>query len=476
MMAKTIIDQYLEIKQYFDDSKIPQFVNDQELSLLERLKFLLNIQEETTDLLGPDPYIKQTKKFTLTKSQEKAWESLNSWVKSQNPYAILRGSAGTGKTTLLKMINKLDARIRITATTNKASKVLREMGLDSCTIYSLLGIRMSPIEDELKLTLPDQIPFIMKNTIIVVDECSMINTQLLEFIKKTQQKCGIKFLFVGDHYQLPPVGELNSKVWGIVPKNKHIVLTDIVRYDNQILTLADTLRKSIRDKNYEFSVESDFDEKGGVILYDRKKFISDILEKTDFDFFQNIKIGAWRNATVDKYNNKIRRKLGYLDKEKYAVGERILIASPIQDKEGAIIAHIDDEFIVKGVTKDIFEIEGETFSVYNLTVDISMGFLRVVTDEDQGKLILVLTHISKAARRETNKFNRMILWQKFWKVKQSFHSVRYGYAMTIHRLQGSTVNQLYLDAQDVLANRDKREAWRCLYVGSTRPRYFLHIT
>jgi ATP-dependent exoDNAse (exonuclease V) alpha subunit len=46
--------------------------------------------------------------------------------------------------------------------------------------------------------------------------------------------------------------------------------------------------------------------------------------------------------------------------------------------------------------------------------------------------------------------------------------VRYGYALTAHRAQGSTYETVFIDQEDILSNPTKAEGGRCFYVAATR--------
>ena len=60
-------------------------------------------------------------------------------------------------------------------------------------------------------------------------------------------------------------------------------------------------------------------------------------------------------------------------------------------------------------------------------------------------------------------------WKAFWALKELFHDIKYAYAITAHRSQGSTYENVYVDYQDILLNRERREAFQCLYVATSRP-------
>ena len=66
-------------------------------------------------------------------------------------------------------------------------------------------------------------------------------------------------------------------------------------------------------------------------------------------------------------------------------------------------------------------------------------------------------------------------WGAFWEFKDAFHKLRHSYAITAHRSQGSTYNAAFVNWQDILLNRNKPEAMRCLYVACSRPKKELYL-
>lgn len=78
----------------------------------------------------------------------------------------------------------------------------------------------------------------------------------------------------------------------------------------------------------------------------------------------------------------------------------------------------------------------------------------------------VLAHDAKANGK---------LWKKFWDHHDLFHEIKYAYALTAHRSQGSTYENVWVDYQDILLNRNRKEAFQCLYTACTRPRVRLYL-
>ena len=164
----------------------------------------------------------------------------------------------------------------------------------------------------------------------------------------------------------------------------------------------------------------------------------------------------------------IREALGHTGK--FDVNDILLLAEPI-DRDGTLIAHTDDEYTIKQVTRDIL-------TIYEDFHPVQIDTWRLEVSGDQ-ELILqiparpvqlqsILSQKASQARRAT-KQDRVNKWRDFWDTKHMFQAVRYGYALTAHRAQGSTYKECYVDQQDILCNTSKRESFRCLYVACTRP-------
>jgi exodeoxyribonuclease-5 len=93
-----------------------------------------------------------------------------------------------------------------------------------------------------------------------------------------------------------------------------------------------------------------------------------------------------------------------------------------------------------------------------------------VLHEDYEKLHAnKVEELAQAARADHRK------WGAFWAFKEAFHKVRHSYAITAHRAQGSTYEAVFVDWRDILTNRNRGEAFRCLYVACTRPKKELYL-
>ena len=143
----------------------------------------------------------------------------------------------------------------------------------------------------------------------------------------------------------------------------------------------------------------------------------------------------------------------------------MLFASAIKDHEDRVIASIDDEGTV--VETDI--------EIYN---GLKAWILTVQLDDEEGTIVEAIVLHEDAVEAYTSKLrvladdarSKKIRWHSYWAFKELFHDVKYAYAITAHRAQGSTYETAYVCWQDILRNSNVNEAYRCLYVAATRPK------
>ena len=394
-------------------------------------------------------------------------------------FFLLSGYAGTGKTFCIQhLIPKVRGRMIFTAPTNKATKVIRDSLVSSeykpeCrTIYSLLGLRLEANGEVKELAVPEDPIDLSQYRAVIVDEASMISSLLFSHIEATAREQKVKFIFMGDPAQLPPVKELRSPVWA----KCHGVaeLTQVMRYDNQLLKLATAIRKVVDHPAPNIRLDSDNADGEGVWKLPDTDFASRILDAAGQGLFSKpncTKAIAWRNVTVDDLNRRIRGRIFSNPVKPWLPEDRIIVMEPAKDLNAEIMATTDDEGTVTGVAEDWHPVYGE-FKCWRVSVTLDDGKLAVfwVLHEDfQAAFARRSEELAAAAR-----LNRR-LWGQFWEFKETFHRIRHGYAITAHRAQGSTYDTAFVDWRDILLNRNRGEAFRCLYVACTRPKRRLFL-
>ena len=205
---------------------------------------------------------------TLTPEQQEACDKFLGFLLSEEKEFYLFGAAGCGKTFLTQhfiseLVDKYkntakmlglpitDYVIAVTATTNKAVEVLNQGKVFNGdlyveTIYKLLGIVVKEDYSTGKTYLTDtNKQLVIYDSIIFIDECSMLPTQMLNYIRKKTKNC--KIIFIGDSYQLAPVNE--KPHWNSTPENVTVSLKTPVRNQNKtsLISLCSQLRKNVDD-------------------------------------------------------------------------------------------------------------------------------------------------------------------------------------------------------------------------------------
>lgn len=397
------------------------------------------------------------------------------------PFLVVKGPAGTGKTfTTQFVIRDFKRPVVFTAPTNKAVRVLREaLTSDSykpyCrTIYSLLGLQMQANGEVKELARPEDPVDLNEFAAIWIDEGGMLGQGkdgkmgIWKYVLEAAQKHPkVRWIIMGDPYQLPPVGEDVSPVWQLP---NILTLDKVMRQDNQILTLATHLRDMIDKPFGRLTLQSDNDGEEGVWKTDR--FEQAILNHADtFLKGTESKAIAWRNATVDRLNAMIRKEL-FADSLvcPWQPGDRITLLEPAKNFEGDLIGTTDEEGAVEKADVADHPFEGMKCWRIVMRSDLNTSMtLWVLHNIDKNRYELRKARLAAEARNDRSK------WKDFWSFVESFHNVRHAYAITAHRAQGSTYKRAFVNWKDILVNPNVVEARRCLYVAATRPKKELYL-
>ena len=354
--------------------------------------------------------------------QEKALRDVSRWISNRDTQVFrLFGFAGTGKTTLARHLAEgVDGDVLFGAFTGKAAHVLRQKGCDgAATLHSLIYRPAGNSEDDEEDG--EQPLFAIRRDapaseadLIIIDECSMVDEELGEDLLSFR----VPVLVLGDPAQLPPV-----KGGGFFTDHEpDIMLTDVHRQaeDNPIIRLSMDVRegRGISHGQYgESSVISRHDINAETILETNQVLVG-------------------MNKTRRNYNNRIRELHGYKD-WRPAAGEKLVCLR--NDKKKGLL-------------------NGGTWSVSN-TKSPRKGMLRLdVEPEDEilAKKVAVSVapeffqgtyeNLPYAKRRRSDEFD-------------------YGYALTVHKSQGSQWDDVVLFDESG-AFREHKDRW--LYTGITR--------
>ena len=245
----------------------------------------------------------------FSKDQDEAIDAILTWYKSHTselPAFIAGGAAGTGKSTIISHLPNLLplSKIHYCSYTGKASLVLRrkleEFGISHDSVSTVHALMYKPILDESGEVSGWERKRKLQCDLIIVDEASMIP----EFIYKDLLTYGIPVLFVGDHYQLPPV---SSDEFNLMD-NPFVKLDKPHRFseNSPIVKLATRIRNG---ETINFGVH------GSCVA---KKRIKDLTTRENDLFFRDkmLKTGesiilCGFNKTRVDLNKRIRKEFGY---------------------------------------------------------------------------------------------------------------------------------------------------------------------
>lgn len=465
--------------------------------------------------------------INLTSQQLMIFSQIKYFFSNESDIFVLRGYAGTGKTTLISAISdylkESQIRYSILAPTGRAAKVLRDKVGSGKTIHSEI---YSP---ELKCIIPDDddeskksyqyvFPLITQPSdkqVIIVDESSMISdimqsneflqfgsgkllSDLLEYFKTTGAK---KLIFVGDDAQLPPVGDNHSRALDVEDlKNRGFriesaELTEVVRQkaDSPILQEAMKVRSLLQmplKERTELELCPHEKEIIETRAIDKAKEYVELYPQPELG---NGVIIHYSNRACFEANKQIR-ELMYGNNIDLQVGDILLInnnnyrtySREIYNGDMAKVTNVgNEERRSVPVT-----IEGHKKHVELRYRDVELLF----TNGNDYELVSckILMNLLESSERDISIWEMRALYIDFCmrhpKLKEGssefkealihdtyFNSLRvkYGYAITCHKAQGGEWDSVFVDYSR--RNGLSDDALRWCYTATTRARTTLYV-
>ena len=360
--------------------------------------------------------------------QDEALQAVSRWLKAGRPQLFrLFGYAGTGKTTLARhFASHVDGQVQFAAFTGKAAQVLRSKGATNArTIHSLIYRPKGEEEtaDEITgktsmtptFTLNRQSP-VAKAKLIIVDECSMVD----EALGRDLLSFGVPVLVLGDPGQLPPI----SGGGFFTEAEPDHLLTEIHRQarDNPIIRLAQDVREG-----REF-MKGDF---GAAQVISKDEVTQELVMEAD-----QVLVGT--NRTRKRYNQRLRELKGFS------------AAYPQAGDKLVCLRNDPAKGLLNGSLWKVMSSAKET---------IKPGInLLVSPEEDDPERGIAKIKLLKAQFDDPDT-------EIPWATKKRFDDFDFGYALTVHKAQGSQWDNVVL-FDESFAFRDMRQRW--LYTAVTR--------
>lgn len=434
--------------------------------------------------------------FKPNTQQIDALNEMDRFMKSNETSMTLSGYAGTGKTSLMEMIAKKGQKqnrpVMFCATTNKAAAVLNDRvskaGFKASTLNKVFGINVevdsSKAYNARNLVNVLKDVDIMPGTTIIIDEASMINEENYKILNDIAKEHRLKIIYVGDEAQLAPVNEDKiSKVFRN-GEGKVIRLTQVERTDdNAILKEATAIRNG-----EPLSKVSSFNSKGEGVAYispQHQEAINEVIDKYVKGLKQNsnyFRILAYTNKAVTAYNNQVRELLGY-DSPIPHVGEPMTgYANWGYEWRTKSYRFINSESYkvtqVGRPTTVQTRLDNGTPVVMQavpITLEDSLGnidtfnFMDIKNNAQNRQSAMILANEKKRlwneARRAYGREAKAAVYAKINaidsflfvndNIEDNSHNllqaktIDFGYALTIHKSQGSTFTHVLMDDVDV---------------------------
>ncbi len=449
--------------------------------------------------------IKAQLPFEPNEEKEGLFTALGQFIISRDPRKafILRGYAGTGKTSVMSALVRALAELKqpcvLLAPTGRAAKVLsRYSGAQAYTIHKKI-YRQNQLGQE-AFSLTDNLH---RNTLFIVDEASMLsgnrdNTTfgsgclLDDLVRFVYNGPGCSLLLVGDDAQLPPVGSSNSPALeadymrGYGLQVTGYGLTDVARQalDSGILSEATRIREKISDFRLEIGDLSVQPNGKDIVKLSGENAIETLEDSWRTVGAEETLIITRSNKLTNLYNGSVRANVLWKEDE-LSNGDRIMVT-----KNNYFWAeeYEDLEFIANG---DMFEIErlsnhhelyGFHFAKaslrsvdYNWEIEALVWLDTLTTDSPEANYMLQKELFARIAEdypeiRNKKELVKTIFESPYYNALQ----IRYAYAVTCHKAQGGQWRHVYIDSgltdewTNELADAEKHEYLRWLYTALTR--------
>ena len=419
--------------------------------------------------------------------QKEALGKLSKFLNSNDLEFTLSGYAGTGKTFLLNyFVNKIcNVSVCPTAPTHRAVReVEKSLNKKGRTLQSLLGLRPNLDLNNFDISNPSfkvkGNVYIKNYKLVIIDEASMINDNLYNFLLDNAKKYNVKLLYVGDPLQLPPIqkgatSKHGSKAFKV--KNGYN-LTEIVRQEkgNPLLELFPLIRSDVINNtrtflnyiiNNRYNIKNDI----GYEVVNEFKFkeyiqneYNELIKNKQIDKFR---ILSFTNDSVESHNQFVRNNVIHNNSEILTKDDVLTSYTTIVDEFLSPIITNSDDYIIENIREYVNHYDIKTYAVnlVNNNTKISTKTIQIVDHSDES-LLTYYKHLNKLHKDALNAHHteRVKKWVQYYSFKDELltmisfplgkstlkKDIDYGYAITIHKSQGTTFDVVFVDLTNIL--------------------------
>ena len=428
---------------------------------------------------------------------------------------ILRGYAGTGKTSLVsalvKTMEQLERRCVLMAPTGRAAKVFSlYSGHEAFTIHKRI-YRQKAIDDDTVFSMGFNA---MTNSLFIVDEASMISNDatntiygtgrlLDDLVQFVYSGSGCRLILLGDTAQLPPVGDIHSPALqpevlrGYGLDVTCMTLSQVVRQRDLsgILQNATKLRE-IADPLCPSDISPSMGREAGLI-----RFAPDVVNVPGNELIEAIS-DCYRNYGLDEtivvcrsnkrahvYNMGIRNQI--LDREEeLSSGDFIMIVknnyywkSSEYSEHSEYSEKPSFSFLANGDIAQVLRVRNERELYGFRFADCELRFPDYDNMELTATVLLDTLHTEAPAlthEQSEQLWNRVLedyadiptKKERMRKMKEDSYlnalQIKYAYAVTCHKAQGGQWSQVFIDQGYVTPDMMGTDYYRWLYTAFTR--------
>ena len=469
--------------------------------------------------------IKEKFPYQPTSEQEIALKKLASFLTEQagEQVFLLRGYAGTGKTSLvaalIKALDELKQKSVLLAPTGRAAKVLSSYaGHAAFTIHKKIYRQLSFSNDWENFSVNDNL---VTHTLFIVDEASMISNEGLsgaslgtgrlldDLVQYVYAGQGCRLLLMGDTAQLPPVGEEQSPaLWGDALRGyglevTEVDLTQVVRQelDSGILWNATRLRERLVEDACWSLPKIRVSGFADIKVLPGHELIDALEQCYDWDGMDDTIVICRSNKRANIYNKGIRAQILWREEEletgdwlmvaknNYYWTEQ-LVAELKRQPDTALQAEQVPDFIANGELAVVRRVR-RTHELYGFRfADVVLSFPDCHDLEMEVSLLLDTLHSDAPAlpKADNDRLFYEVLEdyadislkrERMKKMKADPHynavQVKYAYAVTCHKAQGGQWKNVFLDQGYMSDEYLTPDYFRWLYTAFTRATGTLYL-
>ena len=454
--------------------------------------------------------IKENFPYQPTSEQEIVIKSLSGFLLSTRDgmLFLLRGYAGTGKTSLVgalvKTLDRLQQKCVLLAPTGRAAKVFSAYsGHPAFTIHKKIYRQRAFSNEVGNFSLNDNLT---THTLYIVDEASMISNEGLsgamfgtgrlldDLVQYVYSGQGCRLLLLGDTAQLPPVGEEQSPALfadalrGYGLEVVEADLTQVVRQMEQsgILWNATRLRRLIADEDC-FSLPkirvSGF---ADIRMLPGAELIDELSACYDRDGLEETIVICRSNKRANLYNKGIRAQILWREEE-LSTGDLLMVAKNNYYWTERLK---EMDFLANGETAVVRRVR-RTRELYGFRfADVTLAFPDYDDLELEANLLLDTLHSDAPAlpKADNDRLFYAVLEDyadiplkrdRMKKMKADPHynalQVKYAYAVTCHKAQGGQWKNVFLDQGYMTDEYLTPDYFRWLYTAFTRATGTLYL-